>query len=69
MMEGNSRGKEGFGCEKGFLHEGRPGKVANAFRGICEGFEDTGNARKERTVKIHHAQKTLQSFDVGGRRE
>jgi hypothetical protein len=69
MMKGDSRGQKGFGSQKGCLHEGSPGKVTSAFGGICEGFEDTGNTRKERTVKIQHAQEALQSFDIRGGRE
>jgi hypothetical protein len=37
------------------LHDRSPGKGASALCGICEGFEDAGNTRKERTIKIQHA--------------
>jgi hypothetical protein len=66
MMERNSRGQKGLGSQKGSLHDRSPGKGASAFCGICEGFEDAGNTRKERTIKIQHAQEPLQSFDIGG---
>jgi len=48
------------------MHLGGPNEAPRASSGTCSGLEDAGNAREESAIKIEHAQKFLQGFDIGG---
>jgi hypothetical protein len=69
MVQGNGRGKERLGSRERGMHGRRPGEEASFGSGICQGFEDFGNAWQESPVKVQHTEKLLQGFDIRGRRK
>jgi hypothetical protein len=66
VRQRDGRDESVLGGLKGGLKDGGPRKTAAAGGGVREGGESAGNAREKTPVKIEHAEKFLQRFDIRG---